>query len=194
MLTSGTRHFRRSPQGATRCTILGDSHSGASGRTPTATETDLDGDRVGHGRLSFCLAGMSQQEIVDSNFSVNWLKERFEELNDNALKAVSTDGIEVVLTVAANCQNSGLLEQRQMMADGRLALIQTLTEFRNVEFSFIQQVENDSQTVGVRKHFAEMSQLGTKLGGGFQFKIGGFWCRISMIERSNHNSLQFGTC
>ena len=125
---------------------------------------DLDGNRVGDGRLSSCWTGMSQQEIVDSNFSVDWFKERLEQLNDDALETVAANRVEVVFSIATDFQDAGLFEQRQVMADRRLTLIQSLAEFCDVEFFVLQQEEDNTQTIGVRKHLAEMSQFGPKLG------------------------------
>lgn len=108
---------------------------------------------------------MSQQKIIDSNFAIDWFEKRFKELNNYALKTVSANSVEIVFAVSANCQNSGLFEQRKMMADGRLALAKSIAEFRDVEFCLVQQEEDDSESVWIRQHFAEMCEFRTELSG-----------------------------
>ena len=46
---------------------------------------------------------MSQQKIIDSNFAIDRFEKRFKELNNDALKTVSADGVEIVFAVSANC-------------------------------------------------------------------------------------------
>ena len=108
---------------------------------------------------------MSQQKIVDPNFTVDRFDKRFKELNNHVLKSITADGVEIVFAVSTNSQNSGLLEQCKVMADGWLALAKTIAEFRDVEFCLVQQKEDDSESVWVRQHFAEMSEFRTELGG-----------------------------
>jgi len=111
---------------------------------------------------------MSQQKIIDPNFTVDRFDKRFKELNNHALKSITADGVEVVFAVPANSQDSGLLEQCKVMADGWLALTKTIAEFRDVEFCLVQQIEDNSESVWVRQHFAEMSEFRTEFGGRFK--------------------------
>ena len=66
-----------------------------------------------------------------------------------------------------------LLEQCKVMADGWLALAKTIAEFRDVEFCLVQQKKDDSESVWVRKHFAEMSEFRTEFGGRFKAVVSG---------------------
>ena len=131
---------------------------------------------------------MRQQKIADPNFAVRRLQERFEKLNNDALKPVTAHGIEIVLSVATNLEDSSLLEQCQVMAHGWLALIQAVAEFGNVQFFFLQQEEDDSKPVGIRQHFAEMGQLRTEFFRGILIRTFGFCGTIRVFERSNHGS------
>ena len=131
----------------------------------TGGPRDLDGDSLGNDWVGSRWSRVCQQEIVDPNFSVGRLKKRFEELNDDSLKAVSAHGIEVVFAVTTNLQDTSLFKQRQVVADRWLALVQAIAELRDVEFCLVQQVEDDAEPVAVRKHFTEMGQLGSEFFG-----------------------------
>ena len=130
-----------------------------------AGDTKSDGNCFCDDGVGCRWSRMSQQKIIDSNFAIDRFEKRFKELNNDALKTVSADSVEIVFAVSANGQNSGLLEQRKMMADGWLALAKTIAEFRDVEFSLVQQEEDDSESVWIRQHFAEMSEFRAKFGG-----------------------------
>lgn len=75
-----------------------------------AGDRKSDGNCFGNDGVGRRWSRMSQQEIIDSNFAIDRFEKRFKELNDDALKTVSTDSVEIVLAVSANCQDSGLLE------------------------------------------------------------------------------------
>ena len=64
---------------------------------------------------------LRQDEILEPDFIRIGVAERREDLGHQPVKVLGADGIEIVLSVAAGFNEACDAEQRQVMADGRLA-------------------------------------------------------------------------
>lgn len=80
---------------------------------------------------------------------------------------ITTDGVEVVLSVAAGFNETGDAEESEVVADGRLALTEAVAEGADVEFSFAEEVHQDAETGFIREELEDLDEFFLQLGGEF---------------------------
>lgn len=71
--------------------------------------------------------------------------------------------IEIVLAITAATDQTSNSQQRQMVTDCRLTLLQTLAESRDMQFAFTIQVHQHAQTSFVRQQFEDLNQITLQL-------------------------------
>ena len=86
-------------------------------------------------------------------------------LRDDAVEVRLPDRIEVVLAVTAAADQPCLAQQRQVMADGRLTLLQSFAKRRNMQFVFPIQVHQHAQACLVGEQFEQLDQIVLELVG-----------------------------
>ena len=74
-------------------------------------------------------------------------------------KVFRADGIKIVLAVAAGLDQAGDAEQRQVMADGRLALAELVAQRRHVQFPFAGQIHQHAQAGFIRQQLEDLDEI-----------------------------------
>lgn len=64
-----------------------------------------------------------------------------------------------MFAVAAGFDESGIAEEREVMADGGLALLQPLAEGRDVQFAFLHEVEEDLEARLIGEELEDLDQV-----------------------------------
>ena len=77
----------------------------------------------------------------------------------STLKSLRHDAVVVVLAFAATADELGIAQQRQVMADGRLAFVQQLAQAAYVQLRLLRQIVKNPQPCLVREHDIALTDL-----------------------------------
>lgn len=108
-----------------------------------------------------------EREVVEADFVGLRSDQTAEQLGDQTAEMITTDGVEVVLSVAAGFNETGDAKESEVVADGRLALTEAVAEGADVEFSFAEEVHQDAETGFIREELEDLDEFFLQLGGEF---------------------------
>lgn len=156
--------------------------SGAGFRTAPLKENNCQA--TDRSRSAF--TARSDGELVESKFGLAGVGNVLEQLRDNAVEVSLADRIEVVLAVSAATDQACLTQQGQVMADSRLALLQSLAQRRDMQFVFAVQVHQHSQPSLIGEQFEHLDQLTLELAGELILLGNGFFLTDGRFNKFEH--------
>ena len=130
---------------------------------------------------------LRQHEILEADVVLFHLGDALEEFTHDAMEVLRADGVEIVLAIATGFDKAGDSQQREVVADRGLALVEPFAERGDVQFAFPHQVHQDAQTGFVRHQLEDLDkvffQLVRQLGNRASSPING------LGEIGNHGTL-----
>ena len=102
---------------------------------------------------------LRDDEVVDSDFLSIVLGHAVEELMNQVMKIRFPHGVEVVFSVPSRLDEMRVAEERKMMADRGLALLEPFAESGDIEFPLLGEVEQDLESGFVGKQFEDLDEV-----------------------------------